>query len=153
MEIMSRLIGFGGESTAGFAIHVGNFPIGIFTIKHKLSRFFKSFEVFENWFLFHHASDGKNHFLPVMIRIVLNLLMTGFLIGQSWLLVSALEGNSGPMSPPPFILANVWIKLSTSLFFGLQSAIAGELPNIAGKEIFAETAGQFFFSSAVTLTR
>jgi len=149
LDIAARLIGRGPETqTLKLA---KNFPISLLVIRHKFKRFSHSFGVFENWFLFHFTAVNKNHFLPVILWIILNLLVTGFLLGQTWLFISALDNWQSTMSPPGFVLENFWLKLSTSLFFGLQAAIAGDLPSIGGKEIYAETTLHFIFASSLSL--
>jgi len=152
----------GGGSVVGFFPRWFPGSISLLSILRNMSNFGEAFSKFENWFLFHYTPSGcgkgtnvpsneKNHFLPVILRIILTLLTTGFLIGQSWLII-CLTSYSSTMCPPPFILSSFGLKISTSIFVGLQAAVAGEIPPVAGQEIYASNGCEFAFASIVTLT-
>ena len=115
----------------------------------------RSFGSFETWFLFHkqQTKNTKNHSLPIIVKIMATLLIAAFVNGQLWLLLSALDGNESSISAPPGVLnGGFFLKFTTLMYFGITSAISGEIPSIAGVELFATTPSHFLWASIITFS-
>jgi len=87
------------------------------------------------------------------VKIMATLLIAAFVNGQLWLLLSALDGNESSISAPPGVLnGGFFLKFTTLMYFGITSAISGEIPSIAGVELFATTPSHFLWASIITFS-